>query len=59
MGKWEIGMYILYGVYPFNQGGSQLYAFKCPVCVLQNLENPISTVQIKWDEVAPSTVSEL
>lgn len=52
MGKWEIGMYILYGVYPFNQGGSQLYAFKCPVCVLQNLENPISMVQIKWDEVA-------
>lgn len=60
MGRWDIySMYILYGVYPFNQGGSQLYASKCPVCVLQNLENPISMVQIKWDEVAPSTVSEL
>lgn len=56
MGRWDIySMYILYGVYPFNQGGSQLYASKCPVCVLQNLENPISMVQIKWDEVAPSS----
>lgn len=57
MGDWYV--YILHGVYPFDQGRSQLYVFKCPVCVLQYLDNTTSMMQIKWDEVAMSTVSEL
>lgn len=61
-GRWADGIYTVC-IYcmeyiPSIKEGPN-YMHLSVLSVLQNLENPISMVQIKWDEVAPSTVSEL